>query len=107
MWANAGCPVVIEVLNSFRLTLDHLRRLVADLPDELLAEQPHGVVNHPAWIIGHLTHSCEAMAGELGASSWLPDDWSRRFGAGSVPTADRSGIADPAELLRDAIPISL
>lgn len=91
--------MVAEVLNSYRLTLEYLHRLVADLPDERLARQPHGVVNHPAWIIGHLTHSCEAIAGELGLSSWLPDDWSRQFGTGSVPTADRSAYPAKAELL--------
>jgi uncharacterized damage-inducible protein DinB len=65
--------VVVEVLNSYRLTLEYLHRLVADVPDERFTVQPHGVVNHPAWVIGHLTHSCEAIAGELGLSPWLPD----------------------------------
>ena len=91
--------MVAEVLNSYRLTLDYLKRLVADLPDERLADQPHGVVNHPAWIIGHLTHSCEAIGGELGLSPWLPEDWSRKFGTGSVPTADRCAYQSRADLL--------
>jgi hypothetical protein len=91
--------VVFEVVNSYRLTLDYLRRLVADLPDEQLAAQPSGVVNHPAWVIGHLIYSCQAIGGELGLPAWLPSGWSERFGTGSIPAADRATYPAKAELL--------
>lgn len=88
-----------ETLNSFSLTLDFLRCLVADVPDEAMARQPAGVANHPAWTLGHLAHSCEAIAGELGVPPWLPAEWSARFGTGSVPTADRGAYPSKADLL--------
>jgi uncharacterized damage-inducible protein DinB len=91
--------MVDEVLNSYSLTLGYLRRLVDDVPDAELARQPNGMVNHPAWVIGHLTHSCEAIAGELGLQPWLPENWNRQYGTGSVPTADRSAYPTKAELL--------
>ena len=47
-----------------------------------------GIVNHPAWVIGHLTYSCQLLGAVLGLPEWLPDDWARRFGTGSVPVAD-------------------
>jgi hypothetical protein len=91
--------MVAETLNSYRLTLDYLRRLVVDVSDDDFARQPQGVANHPAWIIGHLTFSCQAIGGELGLMPWLADDWKDRFGTGSQPTADRTAYPTKAELL--------
>jgi hypothetical protein len=91
--------MVGETLNSYRLTLDYLRRLVADVPDADLARQPSGVVNHPAWVIGHLTFSCQALGGEFGLAAWLPQEWEKMFGTGSVATPDRSAYLSKAELL--------
>jgi len=53
-----------------------------------MAAQPDGIMNHPAWVIGHLTFVCQLLGGAIGLSPWLPDDWARRFGTGSVPVAD-------------------
>ena len=91
--------MVDEVLNSYGLTLDYLRRLAADVPDGALTRQPGGVVNHPAWVIGHLTYSCQALGGELGLTPWLPASWENLFGTGSVPTAERSVYPSKADLL--------
>jgi hypothetical protein len=91
--------MVSEVLNSYRLTLDYLRRLVADVPDVDLTRQPTGLANHPAWVIGHLAVSCQALGGEMELAPWLPSHWEGMFGTGSVPTADRSVYPPKAELL--------
>jgi len=47
-------------------------------------------VNHPAWVIGHLTFVCEMLGAAIGLSPWLPADWAERFGPGSVPKSDAS-----------------
>ena len=91
--------MVEEVLNSFRLTLEYLRRLVDDVPDADFTLQPSGVVNHPAWVCGHLIYSCEAIGGELGLAPWLGADWKGRFGTGSAPSSDRSAYPSKTELL--------
>ncbi|HUW84431.1 MAG TPA: DinB family protein [Phycisphaerae bacterium] len=91
--------MIDEVLNSYRLILDYLRRLVADVPDGDLARQLNGVANHPAWVIGHLTCSCQGLGGELGLAAWLPKQWESLFNTGSVPTSDRSAYPPKAELL--------
>jgi hypothetical protein len=91
--------MVAEVLNSYRLTLAYLRRLVDDVTEADTTRQPGELANHPAWVIGHLVHSCEALGGELGLSPWLPPGWARRFGAGSVPDSVRSVYPSKAELL--------
>ena len=91
--------MVDEVLNSYRLTLAYLRRLVADVPDVDLSRQPNGVANHPAWVMGHLTYSCQALGGELGLATWLPAQWEQLYGTGSIPTSDRSAYPSKEELL--------
>ena len=72
--------MIAEVLNSYSLTLDYLQRLIRDVPDEALASQVGGVVNHPLWTIGHLVFSAQMIGGELGEPTWLPDSWQKQYG---------------------------
>ena len=76
------------VLHSFSYCLDFLREQVADIDPPNMVAQPNGIVNHPAWVIGHLTFSCQALGGEIGMPEWLPNSWPDLFGTGSVPVAD-------------------
>jgi hypothetical protein len=91
--------MIAEVVSSYSLTLDYLRRLIGDIPDEALSSQRAGVVNHPLWTIGHLVYSAQMIGGELGLSTWLPDDWRQRYGTGSAPMADRSAYPTKDSLL--------
>lgn len=54
------------ILHSFAYSLDYLREMLADVPDELMAEQPRGMTNHPAWIIGHLVFIAQAIDSVIG-----------------------------------------
>lgn len=78
------------VLHSFAYCLDFMREQVADVAAPNMVAQPNGIMNHPAWVIGHLTHTCQMLGGTIGLPPWLPDDWAERFGTGSVPVADAS-----------------
>jgi len=91
--------MVDEIIRSYARTLDYLRRLVDDIPDEFMARQTGGAVNHPAWILGHLIHSAQAIGGEIGLPPWLPSNWHRQFGTGSTPASDRSQYPKKATLL--------
>jgi hypothetical protein len=78
---------------------------VADVSDADIVAQPGGIANHPAWMIGHLTHTCQLLGGVLGVAEWLPENWAARFGAGSVPVPDPGAYETKAEALarlRDA-----
>jgi hypothetical protein len=93
------------VLHSFAYALDYLREQLADVAPADMVAQPTGIPNHPAWTVGHLTHSCELLAEVVGVPPWLPKDFAARFGTGSVPVADlaRYEPKDEAlETLRDA-----
>jgi hypothetical protein len=91
--------VIDQILRSLGMTLGFLRRMLADVPDELMTKQVAGVVNHPAWTIGHLVISLHGMAQEMGAEPWLPGDWERRYGYGSTPVGERSAYPSREQLL--------
>lgn len=98
--------MIEELVGCFDRTMAFMQEQVADLSDQDLLLQPAGVPNHAAWTLGHVIHSCHAIAGMLGASQWLPDDWESRFGYGSAP--DRLSLSPDVTkaalltLLRDA-----
>lgn len=93
------------VLHSFAYCLDYLREQVAGVAAPDMVAQPNGIKNHPAWVIGHLTHTCQMLGGVIGLPEWLPGDWAGRYGTGSMPAAD-AGLYeakdDALAALRDA-----
>jgi hypothetical protein len=91
--------MIDEITGSLTKTLDYLRRLVADVPDELMTAQPFGAANHPAWVIGHLTYSFQLIGGEMGLPPWLPPNWEHQFGTGSLPTDSPDTYPTKPELL--------
>ena len=86
-------------VHSFRYSVEFLRDQVAGVADARMCEQPGGFVNHPAWTVGHLTHTCEMIGGVLGVEPWLPEEYTRLFGAGSVPVAERAVYPSKSVLL--------
>ena len=92
--------MIQEILNSYDLHLEFLRRLVSDLDDAQMTAQPPNTPNHPAWTIGHLAFSLQQMAGECGLSPWLPGDWETKFGTGSEPVSATDAYPDKASLLQ-------
>jgi uncharacterized damage-inducible protein DinB len=91
--------MIPELVSCFDRTVAFMQESVADLAEEDIVLQPPGVPNHAAWTLGHVIHSCQAMAGELGVEPWLPRDWGSQFGYGSSPTAVVSQYSSKAALL--------
>ncbi len=87
-----------DVLNSFGYCLDFVYDLVGQLTDEEMVSQPAGLLNHPAWVAGHLTFSCQALSREIGMKTWLPTNWGKRYGMGSIPVADIAAYESKLEL---------
>ncbi|MCX7427326.1 MAG: DinB family protein [Planctomycetia bacterium] len=92
--------MVPEILNSLALNLNFLRRMVADLDDGQMVGQVGGVVNHPAWTIGHLVGSFQLMGGELGMTPWLPENWAQWFGTGTTPVGHAGVYPGKEDLLQ-------
>ena len=89
-----------NILHAYAFNLGYARKLVGDVPDERMAEQPAGIPNHAAWIIGHLANTCDFAGQQLGLDPISPNQWAERFGNGSVPVADRSKYPAKAALLK-------
>lgn len=79
--------------------MGYAKMLVADIPDERLTEQPVPGVNHPAWILGHLTLASDFAVGLLGSQNAQPESWAKLFGGGSIPSSVRSEYPDKEELM--------
>lgn len=91
--------MIDEIVRCLSLNLSHLRRLVADLDADQMVAQAGGVVNHPAWTLGHIVNSLELIGGEAGVGPWLPQRWTESFARGTTPVADRASYPDKAALL--------
>ena len=89
-----------HILHVYTLNLGITRRLVSDLTDDQMCAQPHGVVNHPAWSLGHLAVAANAAGRLLGVSSDLPAGWEDTFKTGGIPSPDKSLFPGKDELLR-------
>jgi DinB superfamily len=80
--------------------MQYCQRLVGDIADLRLAEQPVPGVNHPAWVLGHLAWTADRGLERLGASATLAPEWTTLFGRGSTPSSSRNLYASREELLR-------
>lgn len=90
-----------SVLRNYAFDLDHLKMLVADIPDDQMSDQPPGLVNHPAWSIGHLCAAAQFGVSLLGGEPSIPAGWAELFGRGSKPVSDPSKYPDKAALLAE------
>jgi hypothetical protein len=96
-----GVPEMLDTdikINSF--LMQYCRTLMADIPDERIADQPLPGVNHPAWVLGHLALVADMANTLLGAERALPAEWSTLFGLGSKPSASRDAYPSKADLVR-------
>lgn len=86
---------------TYRFNLDRARTLVRDLSDEQMVRQPHGVVNHPAWILGHLAAASNQLAKMLGLESTFPAAWAETFRSGGVPSGNPADFPSKDALLAE------
>lgn len=82
-----------------RFMMHYLTRLVQDVPDERLAEQPTPGVNNPAWLLGHLAVVPDYGLPLIGGGKLCPDDWHRTFAPGTTPQSERTLYPSKADLL--------
>ena len=93
-----------HVVFVYGINLKFAKGLVADLTAEQMCQQPHGVVNHPAWSLGHLAASKVGLLRLLGHDASLPVSWGEDWagalpGAGGIPSSDPSGFPSKDELV--------
>jgi hypothetical protein len=88
------------ILDLLAFQRGYINALVEDVPDEMMSVQAGGIVNHPAWQLGHLSWSLDRFCQAMGAASKVDAAWTQKYGRDSVPTSDRASYAGKAELLR-------
>ena len=82
-----------HLLFVYEFNLKHIRYLVEDLTPEQCVHQPSGLINHPAWQVGHLALAANIAAFEMGAEQTIPPEWAERFFPGMTEaqlSADKS-----------------
>jgi len=72
---------------------------VDDIPDEQWAEQPGGLTNHPAWVLGHVTFAMDNVTRQIGGTVQRGEAWAEPFRGGTTPTANRSNYPGRDELI--------
>src|SRR5678810_1005920 len=89
------------VLFLYAFNLHYTQRLAADVPDERLADQPvpGRLMNHGAFLLGHLAWASDNGLRYLGGEPELPAEWKDVFGTGATPLAERSRYPSKEELL--------
>ena len=90
--------MIDELSRIVEATIRFVHQSVDDLSEEEMVRQPPGVPNHATWTLGHIIYSCQGMARELGAETWLPDDWEPTFGYGSTPRPEQHSYPTKAQL---------
>lgn len=93
--------MVQHLVFAFRFNLGHAEMLVKDLTDEQMVQQPHGVVNHPAWTLGHLASAANTVAKQFGKESTFPEGWEEKFKTGGVPSSNASTFPPKDRLLAE------
>lgn len=90
-----------HLLFTYQFNLGHLESLVKDLTDEQMVQQPHGVVNHPAWTLCHLASASNHTATVLGLESSFPKDWEEAAETGGTPGGDAARFPSRDALLAE------
>lgn len=88
--------IALDMFNGYQ---GILTGMMEGLPCERLAEQPPGVVNHPAWTVGHLAVGIDMALELMGEATVCPAGWSEKHAPGNVPSDDRSMYAGKDELM--------
>ena len=88
-----------HLLNVYAMNLKRLGMHVQDLSAEQMVEQPSGVINHPAWTLGHLAATADNVAKTLGQESTFPEEWRAACSTGGTPSGDARDFPSKEQLL--------
>lgn len=86
-----------HVLQIARLSLRYAEANLADIPEDKMTALPAGLVNHPAWIVGHIVLAAERTVQLLGGQAACTDECAALFQ--DPPTEAGGDFPAKAELL--------
>ena len=78
---NQMNSILIQTISKqYDFNLTYAKELVKDVAEDQMCEQPaKGLVNHPAFTLGHLVTGSALVAKYLGATFEIPDGWDVLF----------------------------
>ena len=72
--------MLTHIINQYDFNLAFAKQLVKDLSvEQMTMSSGKGLVNHPAFTLGHLVSGSAMMAEDLGGSFSMPDGWKELF----------------------------
>ena len=93
--------MLTHVIHAYDLQLKLAKQLVGDIPDDQMCAQPHGLVNHPTWSLGHLIMTAHSVGKVIGIETTAPEGWAELFKTGGTPSDDAAGQPSKSELLAE------
>ena len=93
--------MVEHLTHTYAFNLEHIKKIVTDVSDEQMTLQPNGLVNHPAWTIGHLASASDMLAKILGLESTFPEKWKEACKTGGTPSGDAGLFPSKDQLLAE------
>ncbi|MEM6551523.1 MAG: DinB family protein [Planctomycetota bacterium] len=88
-----------DLLFAYRWNADTLTRLADDIDDARFADQPVPHINHPAWLIGHVSAYNDVVLALLTGQPF-DNPWTLPCGKDRPPVADRSAYPSKPELIQ-------
>ncbi|MCB9064608.1 MAG: DinB family protein [Chitinophagales bacterium] len=95
------------IIHQYDFNLEFARSLVADLTEEQMTVIPAaGLVNHPAFTLGHLVTGSAMMIEDLGGEYIIPEGWNELFlrkgpGDPTLPNKDTNKYPSKMELMNE------
>ena len=91
-------PLKASVVHGYGFNLLYAHRLIEDIPDDRLAEQPYPGMNHPAWVLTHLVATCDYVGSLLDVPPACPEQWREQL-KDKGPLPDRARYPEKPQLL--------
>lgn len=88
-----------DLIFSYRFNADNFAKLVSDVKDDDFAAQPIEAINHPAWLLGHVSAYNPVIVALLKGEPF-ENPWESPCGKLSTPVADRSKYPSKEECLQ-------
>ncbi|MEE2791316.1 MAG: DinB family protein [Acidobacteriota bacterium] len=93
--------MLTHMIHAYDLQLNLAKRLVSDIPDDQMCAQPHGLVNHPTWSLGHLIMTAHGVSKMIGIATTAPAGWDELFKTGGIPSSNPTGQPNKTELIAE------
>jgi hypothetical protein len=89
---------VNQIYNNTVATIGYAKQILADVDDATMCQQPMGL-NHPAWILVHLSTAADYAANLLGGQGVCPSNWNEISDTKKPLTQNRSDYPNKELLL--------